>query len=118
MDGIVAVDDRQAVESLPAFDAVADTVNGVTAELLISKVKPGGIFASVLGAPKNSGDFASVKVTFVWSRPDAQALLELARAVIEEKLVIPIAARKPLRDAGEAHDLVAKGINGKVLLIP
>jgi hypothetical protein len=42
----------------------------------------------------------------------------LARAVVDGKLVIPIAAKKPLRDAGEAHDLVAKGINGKVLLVP
>ena len=118
MDGVVAVDDQQAVESLQALDAVADTVNGTTAELLISKVKAGGIFASVLGAPQNSDDFASVKVIPVFAHYDTKALLELARAVVEGKLTIPIAAKKPLRDAGEAHDLVAKGINGKVLLVP
>ena len=118
MDGVVAVDDQQAVESLQALDAVADTVNGTTAELLISKVKAGGIFASVLGAPQNSDDFPSVKVIPVFAHYDTKALLELARAVVEGKLAIPIAAKKPLRDAGEAHDLVAKGINGKVLLVP
>ncbi len=117
-DDVVAVDDRQAIESLPELDAVADTVDGTTAALLISKVKAGGIFASVLGAPQNSADFASVKVVLVWTQSDRQALLELARAVIEGKLAIPIAARKPLRDAGEAHVLVAKGIHGKVLLVP
>jgi len=118
VDRVVAVDDQQAVESLEPFDAVADTVNGTTAELLISKVKPGGIFASVVGAPQNSADFASVKVIPVFAHSDTKALLELARAVVEGKLVIPIAAKKPLRDAGEAHGLVAKGINGKVLLVP
>ena len=118
MDGVVAVDDPQAVESLQALDAVADVVNGATAELLISKVKPGGIFASVLGAPKNSANFASVKVIFVYAHADTKALLELAEAVIKGELVIPIVAKKPLQDAGEAHDMVAKGINGKVLLVP
>jgi NADPH:quinone reductase-like Zn-dependent oxidoreductase len=61
---------------------------------------------------------ASVKVIPVFAHYDTKALLELARAVVEGKLAIPIAAKKPLRDAGEAHDLVAKGINGKVLLVP
>lgn len=118
VDDIVAVDDPQAVENLQALDAVADAVNGTTAELLISKVKAGGIFATVLRAPKNSAEFASVKVIAVWSQPDAKALLDLAGAVVAGKLAIPIATQKPLRDAGEAHELVAKGIGGKVLLVP
>lgn len=117
-DGIVAVDDQEAVKSLQPLDAVADTVNGSTAESLIGKVRAGGIFATVLGAPQNSADFASVKVIPVWSQSDKKALLELAKAVIDRKLSIPIAAKKPLRDAAEAHELVAKGIHGKVLLVP
>jgi NADPH:quinone reductase-like Zn-dependent oxidoreductase len=118
LDGAVAVDDPQAIESLPALDAVADTVDGTTAELLISKVKAAGIFATVLGAPRNSADFASVKVISVFSHADPKALLELATAVVEGKLAIPIAAKIPLRDSREAHELLAKGINGKVLLVP
>jgi NADPH:quinone reductase-like Zn-dependent oxidoreductase len=100
------------------LDAVADTVNGITSELLIGKVKAGGIFASVLGAPQNSANYPSVKVVPVFARPDTKALLEMAKAVVAGRLVIPIAAKKPLKDAGEAHNLVAKGINGKVLLVP
>jgi NADPH:quinone reductase-like Zn-dependent oxidoreductase len=117
-DAVVAVDDQEAIASLQMLDAVADTVNGSTAESLISKVKAGGIFASVLGTPQNSGDFPSVKVIPVFARADGKALLEMARAVVEGKLTIPIAAKKPLKDAAEAHDLVAKGVNGKVLLLP
>ena len=118
VDGVVAVDDNDAIASLHALDAVADTVNGTTAELLIGKVKAGGIFASVLGPPKNSADYSSVKVVPVFAQPDAKALLEMATAVVEGRLAIPIAAKKPLKDAGQAHDLVAKGISGKVLLVP
>ncbi len=117
-DGVVAVDDQEAVAGLPMLDAVADAVNGATAELLIGKVKAGGIFASVLGAPQNAAKYASVKVIPVYAQADPKALLELAQAVVEGKLTIPIAAKKPLKDAAEAHALVAKGVNGKVLLAP
>lgn len=117
-DAVVAIDDQEAVASLQMLDAVADTVNGSTAEMLIGKVKAGGIFASVLGAPQNSADFPSVKVIPVFDRSDQKALLEMARAVVEGKLAVPIAAKKPLKDAAEAHALVAKGVNGKVLLLP
>jgi NADPH:quinone reductase-like Zn-dependent oxidoreductase len=118
VDDVVALDNLDAVSSLQALDAVADTVDGTTAELLIGKVKAGGIFASVLGAPKNSANYASVKVVPVYAQFDVKALLEMAKAAVEGKLAIPIAAKKPLKDAGEAHALVAKGINGKVLLVP
>jgi NADPH:quinone reductase-like Zn-dependent oxidoreductase len=117
VDDVVAVDNQDAVARLEMVDAVADTVNGTTAELLIGKVKAGGIFASVLGAPQNSAQHPSVKVAPVYAQSDAKALLEMAGAVVEGKLTIPIAAKKQLKDAAEAHALVEKGINGKVLLV-
>lgn len=117
-DRVLALDEGDAVARLEAADAVADTVNGATAELLIGKVKPGGIFASVLGPPKNSDRFPSVKVVPVYAHADAAALLQMAEAVAEGKCTIPIAAKMPLKAAAEAHSLVAKGLNGKVLLLP
>jgi NADPH:quinone reductase-like Zn-dependent oxidoreductase len=118
VDGAVAVDDQEAVANLPRLDAVADTVNGTTAELLIGKVKAGGIFASVLGPPNNSAAFASVKVVPVFAQSDVKALLEMAKAVVDRRLTIPIAAKELLKDAAKAHAMVARGINGKVLLVP
>jgi NADPH:quinone reductase-like Zn-dependent oxidoreductase len=115
---VVAIDDQDALASLKMLDAVADTANGATAEQLIGKVKAGGIFASVLGAPRNSADYASVKVVPIYASSDTKALLEMARAVVEKKLSIPIVARRALKDAAEAHRLVEKGVNGKVLLVP
>lgn len=114
----VAIDDVEAVAKLEALDAVADTVDGATAELLIGKVKSGGFFGSVLGPPENSKQFQSIKVVPVYAHADPDALLELSNAVIKGELVIPIATKIPLRDAREAHALVAKGVKGKVLLVP
>jgi len=116
--GVVALDDKDDVAALRALDAVADTVNGATAELLIGKVKGGGLFASVLGPPKNSAQFPTVKVVPIYSQPDPKALLQMAKAVTEGKLTIPIAAKRALKDAAEVHAAVAKGMNGKVLLVP
>src|SRR5580693_5261489 len=61
-DRIVATDDEKSMASLPELDAVADTVNGKTAETLIGKVKGGGVFATVLGVPQNAKDYPTVKV--------------------------------------------------------
>ena len=117
VDGAVALDDQDAVAGLKALDAVAVAVDGTAAALLIGKVKNGGIFASVLGPPKNSAEHASVKVVPIYAGPDAKALLEMATAVVEGRLSIPIVAKKSLKDAAEAHAMVAKGPNGKILLM-
>lgn len=114
---VVALDDQEAVAKLPMLDAVADTINGATAASLMGKVKAGGTFASVLGPPPNSSEYASVKVVPVYAHPDPKMLVEMAQAVKEGKLVIPIAAIMPLKDAAHGQDMVAKGINGKVLLV-
>lgn len=117
-DSVVAIDSPEAVSSLQPLDAVADAVNGATAELLIAKVKPGGVFASVLGPPKNSALFPGVKVVPVFAHGDAQALIQMAKAVAEGNLEIPIASKLPLKQAADAHALIEKGASGKVLLIP
>jgi NADPH:quinone reductase-like Zn-dependent oxidoreductase len=117
-DSVVAIDDPDAISSLPPLDAVADAVNGATAESLIARVRPGGVFASVLGPPKNSAKFPGIKVVPVYAHSDAQALLQMVKAVIEGGLQIPIASKMPLKQAADAHALVEKGVGGKVLLIP
>ena len=66
-DQVTATDDDGAIANLAPLDAVADAVGGMTAEKLIAKVKPGGVFASVLGAPRNAAKYPSVKVMPVFS---------------------------------------------------
>jgi NADPH:quinone reductase-like Zn-dependent oxidoreductase len=116
-DQIIATDDPDALHSLSPVDAVADTVGGKTAETLLAHVKAGGVFASVVGAPQNAGDYPGVKITPVYAGPDAKTLLFMATAVKDRRFGIPIGLRMPLQDAGKAHAAVARGGAGKVLLI-
>jgi NADPH:quinone reductase-like Zn-dependent oxidoreductase len=117
-DQVVATDDDAAMANLPPLDAVADTVGGRTAEKLIGKVKPGGVFASVLEAPRNAAKYPSVKVEFVFSKFDRKTLEFMAAAVRDGKLVIPISQTLPLSKAAEAHAAAEKGGIGKILLVP
>src|SRR3984957_8881142 len=57
-DQAVATDDDTAIANLPPLDAVADTVDGRTAEKLIAKVKPGGVFATGVRVPPQGGKFS------------------------------------------------------------
>jgi len=116
-DQLVATDDDNAIANLPPLDAVADTVGGRTAEKLIAKVKPGGVFASVVGTPKNAAEYPSVKVAFVFSHFDRKTLEFMAEAVRDGKLVIPISQKLPLSEAAEAQAAAEKGGVGKILLV-
>ena len=114
---VVATDDDDAMANLPPLDAVADTVGGKTASELISKVRTGGVFASVLAPPQNAADYPGVKVVPVRVQPDSAILLSMAQAVIKGELTIPINRKLPLRDAAEGHAAAAKGPAGKLLLV-
>ena len=116
-DQVVATDDDNAIANLPALDAVADAVGGRTAEKLIAKVKPGGVFAAVNGAPQNAAEYPSVKVVSVFSKFDRETLEFMAEAVRDGKLVIPIGERLPLSEAAEAQAAAEKGGIGKILLV-
>jgi NADPH:quinone reductase-like Zn-dependent oxidoreductase len=116
-DQIVATDDDAAIANLAPLDAVADTVGGKTAEKLIAKVKPGGVFASVLKLPQNAANYPSVKSVFVFSKFDAKTQVFLGEAVRDGKLVIPIGLKLPLREAAQAHAAAEKGVPGKILLV-
>ena len=117
-DQLVATDDATAMASLPPLDAVADTVGRSTAEALMGKIKPGGVFASVIGAPQNAAAYPAVKVVFVFSKFDRKTLEFMADAVRDGKLVIPISEQLPLREAAEAQAAAENGASGKILLVP
>ena len=117
-DQVVATDDDTAIANLSSLDAIADTVGGRTAEKLIAKVKPGGVYASVVDAPQNAAKYPSVKVEHVFSKFDRKTLEFMAEAVRDGKLVIPISQKLPLSQAAQAQAAVEKGVAGKVLLVP
>ena len=116
-DQVVATDNDSAIANLAPLDAVADTVGGRTAEKLIAKVKPGGVYASVVQLPQNASKYASVKLVHVFSKFDRKTLEFMAEAVLDGKLVIPIGKRLPLSEAAEAQAEAEKGAAVKILLV-
>src|SRR5579862_2059476 len=116
-DQVVATDDDTAIANLAPLDAVADTVGGRTAEQMIAKVKPGGVFATVVGAPQNAAEYPSVKAVFVFSKFDRKTLEFMAEAVRDGKLVIPISQTLPLSEAAQAQAAAEQGSIGKILLV-
>jgi NADPH:quinone reductase-like Zn-dependent oxidoreductase len=114
-DQVVALDDDADVARLPALDAIADTVGGETTQRLLAKLKAGGTVGSVVGEPKGARERGLI-VRAIMAHADARRLAQLAGAVADGKLVIPIARRFPLAEAGQAQKLAESGGGGKVLL--
>lgn len=116
-DEILAIDDDKELDKLGFVDAVADTVDGETAQKLISKVKQGGIFGSVVGPPANAGMHPTVTVNTMTAVPDPPKLRELAEDIVAGKFSIPVDRMLPLSDAGQGQAAAEKGGIGKVLLV-
>lgn len=117
-DEAVALDDPVAFAAIPPVDIVANTVRGKTATDLLTKVKSGGAFVSVTGAPEGSKDYASVRFVSFRSQQDRGTVAFIADAVNTGKMAIPIGRREDLSNAGAAQAAFTKGGIGKVLLVP
>jgi NADPH:quinone reductase-like Zn-dependent oxidoreductase len=113
---VVALDDDSAITRLPQLDSIADTVGGQTLQKLLGKVKHGGVIGSVLGEPPGAKEQGLV-VRPHGAHPDGRKLAELARAVAEGRLVIPIANSFPLAQIRQAQTLAERGAGGKVVLL-
>ena len=102
---------------LDPVDAVADTVDGRTAELLLEKVKPGGVFASVLGPPANETAYPRVNVKAMQVTADGKMLVHMAEAIRDGKLSISLGEKFPLSATNKAHAEAENGSGGKILLL-
>jgi NADPH:quinone reductase-like Zn-dependent oxidoreductase len=118
VDQVVAIDDAGEIAGLPELDAIADTVGREVIGQLVPKLKPEGVIGSVLGKPK-AAEGKNIRVEAFMASPNAALLREMADAVRDGKLIIPIARRMKLSQAGEAQQLAESGAaGGKILLIP
>ena len=117
-DETVALDDPVAFAAIPQVDVVANTLRGKPATELLTKVKAGGTFASVTGAPDAAKDYPKVRVVSFVSKRGGAGITFIADAVNAGKLTIPIDHRDELKNAGAAQAAVTKGGIGKVLLTP
>lgn len=116
-DRVIALDDEASMQSLDPLDAVADTISGPSANQLISKVKKGGVFASVLAPPSNAHAYPDLLIETMEVRAAPATLVRMAEAVMEGRLQIPIGQRFALADASNAHRAAEKGAAGKLLLL-
>ncbi len=118
VDQVAGIDNDREIADIPELDAIADTVDHEVIGKLIPKLKSGGVLGSVLGKPKEA-EGKNIRVEAFMATPDASLLRQMADAVRDGKLVIPIARRMRLSEAGEAQTLAEKGsVGGKILLIP
>jgi NADPH:quinone reductase-like Zn-dependent oxidoreductase len=108
--------DDKSIASVGIVDAVADTINHEVAAKLIAKVKPGGIFASVLGPPSNAALHPTVQVNSVGAVPDPKTFVHYGKAIRDGKLKLPIDSLMPLSEAAAAQALGEKGGTGKIVL--
>jgi NADPH:quinone reductase-like Zn-dependent oxidoreductase len=116
--GLVAIDDQAALDLFENIDAIADTVGGDVAVRLLKHLRHGGVFASVVGIPKETKHY-DIHAEQVVVKPDAKRLGELAEAVALGKFKIPIAKVMKLAEVREAHRLgEAGGLGGKIVLVP
>jgi NADPH:quinone reductase-like Zn-dependent oxidoreductase len=117
VDGVVALEDDADIAGLPALDGIANTVIGDAVQKLLGKLKGGGKIGSAVGEPTDAKQ-RGFAVKAILTHDDPKRLGELAQAVAEGRLDVPIAKRFPLEEAAAAHELAEIGATGKVLLVP
>jgi hypothetical protein len=106
----------RAFADLQKADIVANTVRGKTGDDLMGKVKSGGIFASVTGAPSNAVNYPQVRAVAFVSKQDTKNLEHTVEAVRAGKVEDPDRKRSKLLNAAEAHAALAMSSAGKILL--
>jgi NADPH:quinone reductase-like Zn-dependent oxidoreductase len=117
VEGVVVLDDGGGdIARLPALDGIANTIFGDTIQALLGNLVPGGKIGSVVGEPAGAAARGFVVRAFL-THNDPGRLGELAQAVADGKLVVPIAKRFPLAEARAAHEVAEAGADGKVLLL-
>ena len=114
----IAIDDADELARIGFVDAVADTVGGKLAPKLLAKIKPGGVYGSLLGPPADADLHPLVRVKPMMAQPRAETLVHYGEALRDGKLKLPIDHVLPLAEAAEAHTAAEKGGVGKIVLVP
>lgn len=83
---------------------------------LIQHVRDGGHIASIVAVPEGANAENRVKIDELYHRTDAETLQAVAEAASRGLLTIPIAKTFRLDDIAAAHNAVAAGIQGKVVI--
>lgn len=110
-----AVDIGQPAVS-PDFDFAISTAAPVIANL-VSHVKDGGHMSAAVQTPPDTNPGERIQVTQVNSAGDQAQLQAIADAAGRGDLKLPIAKTFPLADLGAAHQALAAGPHGKIVIV-
>jgi NADPH:quinone reductase-like Zn-dependent oxidoreductase len=113
----IALDDDDSFARLGLVDCVADTIGGDVGARLLSKVKQGGTFGSVVGPPKDAALHPTVQINAVVAGPVVETIVHYAEAIRDGRLALPIDRMMALSEAAEAHAVAEKGGVGKIVLL-
>jgi NADPH:quinone reductase-like Zn-dependent oxidoreductase len=118
VDQVVDYNTERFEEVVQPVDVILDTMGGNTQERSWKVLNPGGILVSVVSPP--SADVAAahgVRQAFVFIKPSAAQLAEIARLADAEKLKAIVETILPLSDATRAQELSQRGhTRGKIVL--
>jgi NADPH:quinone reductase-like Zn-dependent oxidoreductase len=114
----IDIGDDRAIAALGPVDAVTDTIGGTLATKLLAQIKPGGVYVSVTGPPRDAAQYPQVRIKSFGSHSDTKAMAHYAEAIRNGKLALPIDSILPLAGASEAHEKGEKGGVGKIVLRP
>ena len=118
VDQVVDYTTERFEEVVQPVDVVLDTVGGDTQERSWKVLKPGGILVSVVSPPSAEAASAhGVRQAFVFIKPSAPQLAEIAKLASDEKLKAIVETVLPLSDATRAQELSQRGhTRGKIVL--
>ena len=118
VDQVVDYTTERFEEVVQPVDVVLDTMGGDTQERSWKVLKPGGILVSVVSPPSAEAASAhGVRQAFVFIKPSAPQLAEIAKLASDEKLKAIVETVLPLSDATRAQELSQRGhTRGKIVL--
>jgi NADPH:quinone reductase-like Zn-dependent oxidoreductase len=98
-------------------DGVLDLIGGDIATRAWGNVKYGGVLASTLGPPSGANPSArGARAVPVFARTDGTQLAELGTLLDNGTVRVVVDRTFPLASAAAAHEALAAGIQGKVVL--
>jgi len=115
---LLSLENEPGLDVFKEIDGVADTVGGAVAVNLLKHLRKGGVFASVVGIPKEAKEY-DIHCEQVVVKNDGARLAQLAKDVALNRFKVPIAKVMKLSEIREAHRLgEAGGVGGKIVLVP
>ena len=118
VDQFVDYERERFEDAVQPVDVVLDTMGGDTQERSWKVLKRGGILVSIVSSPSAEAAAAlGVRQVFVFIKPDAAQLAEIAKLADAGKLKAIVETILPLSDATRGQELSERGhTRGKIVL--